>query len=341
MGVLCVYPFAIAGFDLTHSMQVIGTDLARDTLVVFERIMGRVRTTFALKLPMNVRMLSQFILQSSVAVILVLAATIAAADSPGEGAPFLDDRYSIWLGGFFPKVDSHIRLDSSSGVPGNEIDFEDTLGLEDSKTVAFGGFRWRVSPRNLVEFELIQLNRSGLVEGITKPVNIGDHEVRVGGRIESEFDVTIGRLTYGYTVLNTETSELALKAGLHLTKMHTLLRLSGAVFKDGVPVATSTAVDEGEDVAAPLPHLGVSYGYAFNSKFGFRAQGLAFAVKISGYEGTLLDMGLDVQYRPWQRFGVGAGFRYFRITVDDTRDSTLARFQFEYFGPVIYGVYSF
>ena len=68
---------------------------------------------------------------------------------------------------------------------------------------------------------------------------------------------------------------------------------------------------------------------------------LSFAVKIGGYEGTVLDLGLDVQYRPWRRFGVGAGLRYFRITVDDKRDSALARFEYEYFGPVIYGVFSF
>ena len=275
--------------------------------------------------------------------LLVLAAAVAAADSSDEGAPFLDDRYSFWLGGFFPRVDSRIRLDSSSGAPGDEIDFEDTLGLEDGKSVGFGGFRWRISPRNLVEFELVQLNRSGLVTGISKPLQIGDHEIRAGGQIDTEFDVTLGRLTYGYTVINTETSEVALKAGLHLTKVHTLLRLSGAVFKDGIPVGTpSTAVEEGEDVAAPLPHIGLSYGYAFTPKLGFRAQGLAFALKISGYEGTLLDLGIDVQYRPWRRFGVGAGLRYFNITVDDNRDAdSRGRFMFEYFGPVIYGVFSF
>ena len=275
--------------------------------------------------------------------LLVMATAAAAADNPDEGAPFLDDRYSIWLGGFFPTVDSRFRLDSSTGAPGDEIDFEDTLGLEDGKTVGFGGFRWRISPRNLVEFELVQLNRSGLVEGISKPLDIGDYEIRVGGRIETEFDVTIGRLTYGFTALNTETSEVALKAGLHLTKVHTLLRLSGAVFKDGIPVGTpSSVVDEGEDVAAPLPHLGLSYGYAFTPKLGFRAQALAFALKISGYEGSLIDLGLDVQYRPWRRFGVGAGLRYFNITVDDKRDAdSRSRFVFEYFGPVIYGVFSF
>ncbi len=147
----------------------------------------------------------------------------------------------------------------------------------------------------------------------------------------------------GYFLKNPRLFTQSLKAGLHLTKVHTFFRLSGAVYKDGVPVGTpATAVDEGEDVAAPLPHLGASYGYAFSQKFGFRAQALAFALEISGYKGSLVDLGLDVQYRPWERFGVGAGLRYFNITVDDKRNAdSRARFTFEYFGPVIYGVLSF
>ncbi len=306
--------------------------------------MGNIRIKITIRLHVNVKMLLEALSRTAVAGALILAPTIAAAaDAPDGSAPFLQDRFSFWLGGFFANVDSQIRLDSSSGAPGDEIDFEDTLGLEDSKSSGFGGFRWRISRRNLVEFELVQLNRSGLVEGITEPLFIGQHEIRVGGRIETDFDVTIGRLTYGYSVLDTDTSELALKAGLHLTKLHTLLRLSGAVFKDGVPVGTpSSVVEEGEDVTAPLPHIGASYAYAFTPKLGLRAQGLAFAIKLSGYEGTLLDLGLDLQYRPWRRFGVGAGMRYFNITVDDNRDSdSLGRFMYEYFGPVIYGVYSF
>ena len=287
----------------------------------------------------------QALFKAAVASVLILAATVATvaeADSPNAGAPFLDDRYSFWLGGFFPKVDSYIRLDSSSGLPGNEIDFEDTLGLEDGKNVGFGGIRWRMAPRHLIEFELIQLKRSGLVGGVTKPLKIGDYKVRIGAQIESELDVSIGRLTYGYTIINTDRSEVALKAGLHLTELKALLRLSGAVEIDGVLVGTpSTVVEEGEDVAAPLPHLGLSYGYAFKPNLGFRAQGLAFAIKINDYEGTLLDLGLDFQYRPWRRLGVGAGMRYFNITIDDNRGSRLARFQYEYYGPVIYAVYSF
>jgi hypothetical protein len=90
----------------------------------------------------------------AIASTLALVVPSAAADSPEGGAPFLDDCYSLSLGVFYPQVDSRIRLDSSAGVPDDETDFEDTLALEECKAVAFGGFRWRMSPRNLVESSL-------------------------------------------------------------------------------------------------------------------------------------------------------------------------------------------
>ena len=73
-------------------------------------------------------------------------------------------------------------------------------------------------------------------------MDTGAYEICAGGRIDTEFDVTIGRLTYGFTVINAATSEVALKAGLHFSKVHTLFRLSGAVFKDGIAVGTPSSV---------------------------------------------------------------------------------------------------
>jgi len=274
---------------------------------------------------------------------LLLTASAAAADGTLENVPFLQNSYSFWLGGFFPEVDSHIRIDSSNGLPGDTIDFEDTLGLEDGKNVWFGGAKWWINPRHLLEFELAQLNRSGLLESVTENLDIGDYEIRVGGSIATVFDATLGRLTYGYSLINTDKSNLVLKGGLHIVKLDTVLQLSGAVFQDGVRVGDPlTVVEEGADITAPLPHFGLSYAYAFSPKLALRARGLAFAIKVSDYKGTLYDLGLDVQYWPWRRFGIGAGLRYFRATVSDESDAHLrGKFKYEYYGPVVYGVVGF
>jgi hypothetical protein len=267
----------------------------------------------------------------------------AGADDVASGSPFVNDKYTIWLGGFFPNLDSNIRMDSDMGTLGDGLDFEETLGLEDAKSVLFGGFRWRPSFRHMVEFEFIRLDRAGQVSGITENFDIGDYEVRAGGRIDTVFDVAISRFTYGYSAIATETSSLYLKAGLHIASFDAVLKLSGAVFIDGIPINDpSTVVEEAAGLNAPLPHIGVSYGRAISPRVAFRTQALLFAIKFNNYKGTLLDFGADVQFRPWQAFGLGAGLRYFRTTVEDDSGTGLrGKFSYEYVGPVVYGTWSF
>lgn len=274
----------------------------------------------------------------------LLACGAAIADDDKFAEAFLDKKFSFWFGGFFPNVDSTVRLDAPNGLPGDTIDFEETLGLEDGASVPFGGVRWRFSRRHQLEGEFIRLNRSSLLEAVSEDLNIGEYEVRVGARIESRFDAAVARATYGYSIVETRRSNVNLKAGLHVASFNTLLRLSGNVFKDGVPIDDEglSFVDEGSDITAPLPHFGASWAYAISDRFALRAQGLAFALKIDEWRGSLLDFGFDAQFHPWRQFGIGAGFRYFRATVEnDNKDKLFGKFVYEYYGPVVYGVLSF
>lgn len=267
---------------------------------------------------------------------------VDAADS-GQDSPFLNDTYTVWLGGFFPSLDSQIRLDSDRGTPGDGLDFEEVLGLADSKSVLFGGVKWQPASRHMLEVEIVQLNRSGHVDRISKPLKIGEYEIRVGGNIDTVFDVSIGRITYGYDLVSNEKTAINLKAGLHIMSFDTVLSMSGTVYRDDVIVGDpNTVIEQSGGIKAPLPHFGVSYGHVISPTMAFRAQALLFAIKYNNYKGYLLDLGADLQFRPWQDFGLGAGVRYFRTTVENDSDSGLrGKFWYEYLGPVVYLTWSF
>ena len=147
---------------------------------------------------------------------LILGDAIAASDSIN---PQVDHKFAIYLGGFFPEVSSEVRLNGDILPPGDKLDFENIFGLEESKTVLWGGARWHISRRNVLEFEFANLNRNGTVEGITEPIQIEDTIVQVGARINTTFDVTLGRLTYGFSVLKNEKMDLKLKAGVHIADL--------------------------------------------------------------------------------------------------------------------------
>ena len=63
-----------------------------------------------------------------IAAILVLAAGAASAQDNPTYAQF-NDRFRVYLGGFWPEVDSKIGINGDFLPPGPPVDVEDTLGV--------------------------------------------------------------------------------------------------------------------------------------------------------------------------------------------------------------------
>lgn len=125
--------------------------------------------------------------------------TSLAAEDPDYAGPVLDDEFFVVLGGFFPTVNSSVRVDSSSGIPGTGLDLEDQLGLESSPASPYLYFRWRYHPVHRIEFEYYRLLRDG-ARAAQQPFRVGEVTGDIGVGIQTKFDVTIGRLTYGYDI---------------------------------------------------------------------------------------------------------------------------------------------
>jgi hypothetical protein len=263
-----------------------------------------------------------------------------------EENPLMTDRFNIYLGGFFPQVSSDITINGEILGPGDGLDLENAFGLEDSKSVLWGGARWRISKRNTLEFEFADLNRSGSVTAGTDPIQIGDSVAQFGARIDSTFDITLGRLTYGFSVLKDEKKDLQLRAGLHIADLGVSFQFTGAVCVDGeVPpdcsFFDSTPRFESESVTAPLPHFGAVFSYAFTPNIGARFQVIGFAIELDSIDGSLLEIDADVIWTPWEHFGLGAGLRYFNANIESKGSDLNGEFDFEYYGPAIYGIFTF
>ncbi len=273
----------------------------------------------------------------------------AESDPAGSesGHPMMSHTWDFWIGGFFPSVESEVRIDSNLGSPGDNIDMEDTFGLEDSKTVLWGGARWRFKTRHRLEIEIADLNRSGTVAGTTGELDIGDHTIRAGARIDSEFDLTLIRTTYGYSVFRRPKHELSLKAGLHMTNTKIAIDAFGDIedVNTGQTICDPSPCEanvESSDFTVPLPHFGLAYGYGFTPKWVLRSQALFFALEINDVEGSLIELDLDLQYKPWEHVGFGVGLRYFNVTVEDNGNSFFrGKFEYDYWGPAVYVTGSF
>ncbi|MGI9343705.1 MAG: hypothetical protein ACR2QV_12710 [Gammaproteobacteria bacterium] len=269
---------------------------------------------------------------------MLALATPAQADSHFE---LLDSRFQVYLGGFFPSIDSKISV-SGDVLPENpELSFEEVLGLEDSDTLLWGGARWKISRRNNLEFEFVNLEREGTKTLITDEIQIGDIIVQAGGRIDSTFDTTVGRLTYGFSLVSNDRMDIQLKAGLHIADLSASIQFSGMACEVTDPnnptcVAGSSPVNESEDVTAPLPHFGGSFVYGITPSIAARLQIIGFAIELDSIDGSLVELDADFVWLPWENVGFGAGVRYFNADVESKGSDLNGSFEFEYFGPAIY-----
>lgn len=253
-----------------------------------------------------------------------------------------EDRFRVYVGGFWPQVDSKIGINGEDFEPLPPVSVEDFLRVPDSKGAAWGGINWKISKRNTLEFEYFALNRSGgLTNTFSPPLEVGDNFVE-SGAISTFYDTSIMRLTYGFSVLSRERMDLQLKAGIHVAKLEAGLQISGEIctpttapaVPPGCPTAqTGTA---SEDVTAPLPHFGASFSYAFSETWGMRLTAIGFALEIDSIEGSIVELNADIAWKPWKRFGIGAGWRYFNTNVKAANSELNGEFDFEYSGPALF-----
>lgn len=276
--------------------------------------------------------------------LLMVAGPALAADWQETDYNLFGKRFHVYLGGFFPEVESKISLNSAELPENPEIDFEDVFGLEDSKTVLWGGARWRISRRNHLEFEFVDLNRDGSVTAITEQVEIDDKIIQAGARVDTTFDTTLGRLTYGFSLVSNERTDIQLKAGLHIADLSTSIQATGAVcVAPQMPPCPSVTTPEtiAEDVTAPLPHFGGSFVYGITHSVAARLQIIGFALELDDIDGSIVELDADFIWNPWEHVGFGAGVRYFNTTIEGKGSDLNGKFEFEYFGPTLYILGSF
>jgi len=266
------------------------------------------------------------------------------AQDSGEYDRF-NDPFRVYFGGFYPTMSSQITINGSIVNP-PPIEIEDKLGVEDGKFVPWGGASWHISRRNSLEIEFFQLNRDGFIDLFPEPIEIGDLVIE-SGSINTAFDISVGRLTYGFSVARSERMDLRIMGGLHIADLSAGLQLMGAVcditlgeIPPGCPAGQTPAL-ESESVTAPLPHFGVSWAYAITPTVAVNVQAIGFAIELDNIEGELVEISADIAWQPWRNFGIGAGLRYFNANVKGGDASLNGEFDLEYLGPSIFVVATF
>ncbi len=187
-------------------------------------------------------------------------------------------------------------------TPGTEIDFANTLGLDDSTTAASGRVWVRLFKKSRFVFDYADSSQNGS-SVLTATLDFNDTTFSAGETINTGLDLTLLQAKYRYSFVNLKVVEVGAHLGANLAQIN--MRLDGSL-------TGLTTLDE--DV--PFPTVGGTVIVKPFPGFHIRAEVDGVGIAASGNEIDMLDARLQVEYYFLHSFGIFAGYRMFEFEID-------------------------
>lgn len=254
-----------------------------------------------------------------------------APSQPGQETNMLYPRFRLGVGAFASFFNTTLRLDSEELGIGTEIDLEDDLGFDTKKFDFRTSGYLRLGRRHRIAFGYFNLTRSSN-RVIDEDIQFGDEIFPVDTEVNADFKTEFVLLGYRFSFLARQKVEVA--AALGMSAMFTKSGISavGTIGDEDVD-----AVSERRSATFPVATLGLDATWAPLSRLNVRGAIGGLYVKISSVRASVGNANLDVEYFLTRNFGLGIGYAYTRLGVEETEDPSL-EITYRYSGLLLYGV---
>jgi opacity protein-like surface antigen len=262
----------------------------------------------------------------------VLSGAVLAAGNSLN--PVLDDKFTFKLGASWLKADGSFSS-TREGDPTEKLTTSD-LGVDDTETNAAFSARWRFTERWRLTFDYFGLDVNGNVREDFDDLDFGDIEASGFLAVDTKFKTDFYIAQVGYSLLKNERAELGIGGGVHVVRFDTKLKVSA-----GINNASGSVQSDSVDLTAPLPNV-LGYGtYAFTPKLSLDGSVGWFGLSYSDYDGNLLTLAANLDYRLTDHFGVGVGYNYINMDLTINKSNRKDKYDIDYKGPVLYVTASF
>lgn len=243
--------------------------------------------------------------------------------------PTLTDKFRVELGVYLSNTDFRV----SSVVPGQPPDELDLsrLGLPGDETTAWLGATWRPSERWLFKINYVNVSENGSASA-DRDFSFGtppdEVDVTAGATVTTDIETRLYVAQAGYYLRRTDRSNLAVGLGLHA--LDAAVTLTGEVSVGDV----STSLGAGKsDTLAPLPNIQFYGDYAFTPKLSLTGSVGWFGLEVDKWDGNLVTVSVDLEYRPFDRVGFGLGYELIDMDLDVDETDSFDSYDIEYSGP--------
>lgn len=237
--------------------------------------------------------------------------------------PSLTRRFELKLGGgIYGNFDTALAINSDVLV-GARLDLEDTLGIDETKSLVRLDAEYAFSPRHELHFGAFDISRAGS-RTILEDIDVGDVTIPAGS-VDTEFGTTIVKLSYLYNFVAEHRTKIGVSAGLHTMTIDASLS------------TTTGSISETFDAIAPLPVFGLHAEYALSRRWRMLGSVELFQLDIGEARGHLTDTLLAFEHDLFDHVGWGVAVNGFNMDAVIEGDNSLqGELVYQYQGLLLY-----
>ena len=261
------------------------------------------------------------------ATIIFSSVSLSAAQSQSKDSADLDQtlrkqRFHVSVNGIYASMETNLRFESSNGILGVKINFEDNLGMDKYRVMPMFNARFNIKNRHNIFALYYGLPRDAYY--VTKQdIEYGDRFIPEGTEVFSYFNTNVYSLGYMYDVVSDSRSRLGL-----FVNFYVLTVASG--------ISSSTEpLNESFRVTAPLPNFGAQAYYEINDWFGISGFFSLFFLSIDQFSGSIHTLSGQMDFYLTRWLDAGLGYYFFDLNLEVSKTQFTGLFDYIYKGPYL------
>jgi hypothetical protein len=249
-------------------------------------------------------------------------------DRSGIASP-VSDHFAFRFIYFQPTVTTDVRLDPTNDPNGGtQLNAERDLGLDDQINQFRAEFDLRMRERHHLRADFFKLSRFKQ-QPLANDIQFGDFTFNQGEEFRTKLDWRVMSITYTYQFLKFERFEAGLGLGIHIIQ---------AQAEGGQP---GTLNRERDTEVGIFPTVAANAAFRISKRWSVSARGQSFSASPEGFQGTMSDYHIDLQYRWREPLAIGLGWSKLESNLEVTDSDQALLFNLDTTGPELFFRFSF
>ena len=265
---------------------------------------------------------------------LAVGVLLALLSVPAGAENRFGDTVSFMVGAMDHRGNGSVAS-TRQNIPIDRLTFGD-LGLGDDTGIIWAKFAWQFAEDLQVRLGYSRFDTSGF-RVATASGNFDGIDWEGGAILTSNLDMHFFIADLNWDFYKGERGLLGAGVGLHAADFDFDLLVEVFANVDGeVDSGLITIGDEEASALAPLPNLSLIGGYKLAEDVYLEARAGYLSLSYDRYDGSLLSALASIEWRAWEKVGLGAAYQYVDVDVDVENPSSMERYDLQFHGPVLF-----